>query len=709
MTFTLPQRRQAGTMLLAAIGMACAMQGAQAADALNGKSLYQNGPVGGGTQCASCHGASPANNVFGILAAANQPSVISAAFAANKGNMGTLFNGKFSTAEIADLAAYIGNPGVTSAPVASLAPAALAFNGVTLGQSSTALTATLSNSGNAALNIGTLGVSGASAADFVISGGSCANGASVAAGASCNVLFTFTPLAAGARAATFSVSHNATGGSSSVALSGTGNAVPQATIGVNASSVAFGALVVNTASTVQTITVSNSGQATLNFSSISVTGTNAAFITVGGTCATAVPVAANASCTVTVKATPTASGAFSASLNLASNASNGAVAIGLSGSGAAAAPAASANPTTVAFGARTINSGAISQSVTLSNTGNVALGITSIGVTGATSISAGSGSTCGASLAVAATCTIPVVFTPVAEGSASATLLIRSNAADVTVPLTASATSAPVAKPELLDAGPFAFADTQVGQSTAARSTILRNTGTAAMKVATLVFSGANGGDFVLGGTCAVNLVLSPAAECTVSTSFKPTAAGARAATLLIATDGGTEFSVNLSGNGVAVAAAGALTMTPQSFDFGTVIAGSAAPTRRFVLANSGNAALTLSGAALSGPFAIVTETGACQAMPLVLQPGASCELVVRYTPAAGASSGSVVISGDAAASWTIALAGQGSVAAPAVPSQNQGGGGCSVAQDGNDPMLPVLIMLSLAVLGWRRARGRAA
>jgi mono/diheme cytochrome c family protein len=88
--------------------------GAQAADALNGKNLYLNGPLSGGTSCASCHGPTPAANVNGILAAANNPGVISGAFAANRGGMGSLFNGKFSAAELADLAAFIGNPNVTA-------------------------------------------------------------------------------------------------------------------------------------------------------------------------------------------------------------------------------------------------------------------------------------------------------------------------------------------------------------------------------------------------------------------------------------------------------------------------------------------------------------------------------------------------------------------------------------------------------------------
>lgn len=698
-------RRLLETTLL----LACAMPAAHAADALNGKSLYLNGPVSGGASCANCHSASPANNVSGILAAANNPSVISAAFARNAGGMGTLYNGKFTSAEVADLAAFIGNPNVTAAPVASLTPSSLPFGGITLGQSSGALSATLANTGTAALNIGTIGISGSAAADFA-SSGTCVNGASVAAGASCTVNVTFTPAAAGARDATLAITHNATGSSSGIALSGTGNAVPQATIGVSATSLDFGALVTGTDSPLRTITVSNSGQAALNFSGIALSGANAAIFTLGGTCATATPVAAGASCTVSVQARPVASGAFSASLALTSNASNGTATVSLAGSGAAAAPAASATPNPIGFGTHAVGGAAVTQQVALNNTGNVALNFTSIAVTGASAITIGSGGTCGTTLAVGASCNVPLTFTPAAAGSSSATLLARSNAADVSVPVTAIATTAPVGNPSMSDGGPFAFADTQVGQTSAARSTVLSNSGTAAFTIATLVLSGTDGGDFVLGGTCAVNGTISPAGSCTITASFKPTVAGARGGTLLLMTDGGNQFSVNLGGNGVAVAAAGALTLSPQSFDFGTVAIGGTAPTRRFVLTNSGNGALSLASIAFSGPFAGIADTGTCPAMPLVLQPGASCELVVRFTPTAiGASAGSAVIQGTST-SWTIALSGQGAAAAAPTPApaSNAGGGGCSAVRGGNDPMLAFLVVLAFGVLGWRRSRSRS-
>ncbi|NYE63065.1 cytochrome c553 [Duganella sp. 1224] len=687
-----------------------AWQAAQAADALNGKSLYLNGPVGGGATCASCHGPTPANNVNGILAAANQPSVISSAFAANKGGMGSLFNGKFSASEIADLAAFIGNPNVTASPAASLAPSTLTFSGANIGQASAPLSATLTNTGNAALNIGTIGISGAAAGDFALAGGSCANGAAIAAGANCTVQASFTPTAAGARAATLTITHNATGGSSTVALNGTGNATPQATIALSAASVDLGKLLVGTPSAVATITVANSGQAALNFSGIAIGGANASIIALGGTCAVGTPVAAGGSCTVTVQATPASAGAIAASLTLTSNAANaasagGSVTVSLTGSAATPAPALTATPSAVAFGAQTIGTAAATQTVTLANSGNVALNIGSIGVTGSPAVTL-SANTCGSTLAVGANCVATVRFAPTVEGAVTASLAVASNAPALQVGITGTGTTQATAQPALSETGPIAFADTQVGSSADAHTTTLSNSGNAALKIATLTLGGTNPGDFVVGGTCAANVSVSSGASCTITTAFKPTAAGARSADLLLVTDGGAQFHLALNGNGVAVVVtAPSLSISPQSFDFGSVAIGAAAPTRRFTLTNSGAAAVTLSGATFSGPFAAVADSTGCAAFPFTLQPGAACDLVVSYTPGTtGASNGGVTLAAGGT-TWNIALSGQGVAAAPNAAPSNRGGGGCSASQDVTDPTLTALLILSLIVIGWRHRR----
>ncbi|WP_308495444.1 choice-of-anchor D domain-containing protein [Duganella flavida] len=682
----------------------------QAADALNGKSLYLNGPTSGGTTCASCHGSTPANNVNGILAAANNPSVISNAFAANRGGMGSLFNGKFSAAEIADLAAFIGNPNVTAAPAASLAPSALSFAGTTVGQNSTALSTTLTNSGNAVLNISAIAVGGANAGDFAISGGSCNAGGTVAAGANCTVQLVFRPTASGARSAALNISHNATGGSSSVTLGGTGNAVPAATIAVSATALDFGALVTGSASPAQTITINNAGQAALNFSGISLSGANAGIFTLGGSCAASAPVAAGGSCTVTVIATPTVAGSFAGSLNLASNATNGAVAISLAGNASAPAPSLSANPSAVAFGTQTIAATATTQSVSITNRGNVPVVLGSVAVSGAPSVTIASGG-CSGTLAVAASCNVTLSFAPTTEGNVSATLLLRSNAPDLSVGVTGAGTSATVARPVLSDSAPVAFTDTQVGQQAAVHHTTLSNSGNAALKITSLVLGGANPGDFALAGTCAVGGTVSPGANCTIDTSFKPTAAGARSADLLLMTDGGVQFTMRLGGNGMAVPnTTPSLSTNPQSFDFGSAIVGDTGPVKRFTLTNTGSAALTINSATFSGPYAIVTDATACGAFPLTLAAGVSCDLPVRFSPtAAGSANGSVSLQA-AGASWSIAFSGQGNASAPSAgQTQNRGGGGCSSVKDGNDPMLAVLVVLAAAVLLWRRRQARAA
>ncbi|RSZ61134.1 choice-of-anchor D domain-containing protein [Massilia atriviolacea] len=673
---------------------------AHAADALRGKTLYLNGPTGGGTACARCHTANPATNVSRILSAANNPAAISAAIAANKGGMGNIYAGKFVDADLADIAAFIGNPGVTGAPAASLTPSSLAFSGTLLGQTGSALAATLANTGTSALTIDTIGVTGAAAADFSIAGGTCAPGGAVAAGANCTVLVSFKPSVAGARSATLAVAHNGTGGTSSVALSGTASASPQATIGVSATSIDFGALAINAPSAPQSITINNSGQSPLTFSALTLGGANPAIFSLGGACAVSKPLAAGASCALTVVAQPTAGGAFAGNLTVASNAANGNVTIGLAGSGASATAAASATPSALAFGSQTIGSAAGTQSVTLANTGNVSLAFSSIAFNGAAAFSVAPGTHCGAPLAPGATCSVPVLFAPSAAGSFAATLVASFNGGAVQVAVSGAGTTAAVATPTLSDTGPVGFGEIQVGKSAAPHTTVLRNPGTAALKIATLAIDGANGGDFVLGGTCAADATVSPAGSCTIETTFKPGAPGARSARLLLATDGGTQFALPLAGTGTAVAAAPSLTLTPQSFDFGASTAN-----KRFTLGNAGTAAINLASATFSGPFARVPDASGCAALPFALQPGASCDLVVAYTPAAsGASSGSVVLRTDTGASWTIALAGQAAAtpAAPA-PAQNQGGGGCSSVRGGSDPMLALLALMAAAVLLWRR------
>jgi hypothetical protein len=105
---------------------------------------------------------------------------------------------------------------VLGAPAVSLSPAALTFGSVAQGTTSAAQTITLNNSGGSPLTI--LGI--ATPSGPFTSTNTC--GASVNAGASCQISVTFSPSAAGANQATISVSDNAPGSPQTIALNGTG-------------------------------------------------------------------------------------------------------------------------------------------------------------------------------------------------------------------------------------------------------------------------------------------------------------------------------------------------------------------------------------------------------------------------------------------------------------------------------------------------------
>jgi Ca2+-binding RTX toxin-like protein len=110
--------------------------------------------------------------------------------------------------------------------VAALAPDRT-FAARTVGTTSPAQTVTLSNNGSVALNIAATALAGTNAGDYAVSANAC--GATLAAGASCNISVTFTPTAAGPRSAILRVtddSNGTPGSTQEVTLTGVGNAAP---------------------------------------------------------------------------------------------------------------------------------------------------------------------------------------------------------------------------------------------------------------------------------------------------------------------------------------------------------------------------------------------------------------------------------------------------------------------------------------------------
>jgi len=107
-------------------------------------------------------------------------------------------------------------------------------------------------------------------------------------------------------------------------------------------------------------------------------------------------------------------------------------------------PAITLNPTSLTFAATTIGNSSTAMVSTLTNSGTATLNITSIALGGVNPSQYSETTTCGASVAVSATCTISVIFTPTATGVQAASVIITSNITAGTTTLPLSGTGAAV-------------------------------------------------------------------------------------------------------------------------------------------------------------------------------------------------------------------------------------------------------------------------
>lgn len=322
---------------------------------------------------------------------------------------------------------------VTNVPQISLAPVSLVFAAGTINTQSPAQTLTLSNPGKAPLNVSSVVISGVNAADYALgtAAGSCGAAFTVAAGASCELLVVFTPLAAGASSGQVSVVSDSAGGVSSVSVSGTGLAAPAPVVVVNTTLLSFGGgQVAGSSSVSRTVTYTNAGTAVLT-GSVQVTGGSAGdFVVVSGagSClATGFSLAPAASCAVYLQYRPQATGTSSASLTLASNAALSPAVVLAGTAGAAPAPVANL----VGSGAWPVvalNQASQTKTFVLSNDGNAALLPGVMRITGAAAADFSMASGCPASLAPAQTCTVAVGFTARQAGVRNAVLEVLTNA-----------------------------------------------------------------------------------------------------------------------------------------------------------------------------------------------------------------------------------------------------------------------------------------
>ncbi len=300
------------------------------------------------------------------------------------------------------------------APVASLSPSSVTFAAQAVGTTSSSQGVTLTNTGNATLSLSGISIAGGNAADFAQTN-NC--GSSLAPSANCSIGVTFTPSSSGNRSANLSINDSASGSPHSVSLSGSGLATGPA-VTLAPTSLTFASLAPGTTSAAQSVKLTNSGNATLNISSIAASGDFAQTNTCGAN------LAAAANCNISITFTPTAGGTRSGTVSVTDDASGSPHRVTLTGTGLAPAPSASATPSSLTFSSLLVGTPSTAQQVKLSNSGNAALAISGITASGDFAQS----NTCGTSLAAGANCAINVTFTPTAGGSRSGSISIADSA-----------------------------------------------------------------------------------------------------------------------------------------------------------------------------------------------------------------------------------------------------------------------------------------
>lgn len=443
----------------------------------------------------------------------------------------------------------------------------------------------------------------------------------------------------------------------------------------------FGSVPTGSTSAAQSVTVSNPTNTAASVSPISTSGDYSQTNTCGSS------IAANGSCTVSVKFAPTATGSRSGALTV--NAGGTTNTVSLSGTGTAPGPVLNTDPASLSFDGTVVGSSAPVQTVTVTNSGTASANISNVAVTGDFSQT----NNC-STLAVGASCSVRVGFKPTAGGSRTGNLTVTSNAnnspttvslsgsgidsgTDIAAgrPTTASSSSSPYVPSNLTDPdastywesvnGSFPqWAQVDLGQNFSIGKVVLKLPPATAWsaRTQTLSVQGSTDGSNFSTIKASAGYTFDPNANNNTATiTFN--AATARYVRVNITANTGwnaaqlSALQVFPSGGGSSPAT---LSADPTSLSFPSQALNTASSARTVTVTNSGTAAATVSGITVTGDF---SQTNTCGTS---IAAGASCTVDVTFRPtASGTRTGDLSIAGNASnGTTTVALTGTGAGAA---------------------------------------------
>jgi hypothetical protein len=411
-------------------------------------------------------------------------------------------------------------------------------------------------------------------------------------------------------------------------LSGTS----QTAMSLSPTSLTFGSQPVQTQSSPQAVTVTNTGSSTLTVSRVAIAGDFIESDTCSG------GIAPGGTCSIQVRFTPAASGARTGTLTVSANIPNGSQTVSLSGTGSTQS-AIVLLPNSVDFGSVPVQTTSPTQQVTVSNTSGGAIALTSESASGPFSIQT---NTCLNSLPAQTGCTLAIVFQPVQTGPAQGTLTVVSGQGTETIALSGTGANAAT---DVLAPLSLNFPATAENTASAPQTVTLTNNGGVPLTGIQVQSTG----DFAVVSGCGYSL--NAQSSCTLTVTYTPHAAGAESGSITV-TDALHSQVVTLTGTGIAPAMD---TLSPTSLLFPATVIGQSATPQTILLANSGGSSLQQIHIQAAG--AGFSETNTCGA---TLAPSTSCTITVSFLPTvAGNATGQVVVS-DALRTQVVPLSGEG-------------------------------------------------
>lgn len=524
-------------------------------------------------------------------------------------------------------------------------PSSINFGNVPVGGGGISQVVTLSNSGNARLNVSQAHVTGTG---FSIKG--LALPMTLYPGQSRSFRVWFTPNAAGNASGNLSLTSDGDNSPTIIGLSGSGFTLSPQLI-ATPSSLDFGRVSMGSSSSLS-VNVSNPGTAGLIITAINVSGSG--FRAPLLTQPLGVPPGQNS--TITVQFAPTSAGSIAGTLSLTSNVQGSPTTISLTGNGVATAPSLGLSPLGVAFGDVNVGSSR-QQRIMLTNTGNANLIITQVNVTGIGFNQ--SGLALPLTLVPNQSNAFTLAFAPTAAGTVSGGISLVHNppGSPTSIPLSGNGVAPAIS----VNPAGLAFGNVNVGTTTSQTVTV-SNPGTANLVISNVAITGTG---ITMGPLSQTTIIPNGSAAFTVQ--FAPTVAGLVTGSLTLTSNAPNSPTVIvLSGAGVAPE----ISVTPTSLAFGDVIVGGS-NSLVLTVQNTGSAHLTIASASIAGSnFFTLT----IPLLPVTLAPSQSINFNLQFAPtSAGSASGSLSLVSNAQTAPTavIPLSGNGLPLAPAGISVN--------------------------------------